>query len=370
MKRNPTDLLSVKEIVHHLFADVAAMIEQAKERVAMAVNAELTDLYWKIGTRIRHDILNKQRAPYGKRIVSSLGRQLKETYGSGYSEKNLRHMISVAAAFPDVQIVSALRRELDWTHLKTLSYIKDPVRREFYLELCRRERWSTRTLQERMQAMFYERTALSRKPEVLARKELEEVRSEGKLTPDVVFRDPYFLDFLGLKDTYSEKDLETAILRELERVLQELGSDFAFLDRQKRITIDGEDYYIDLLFYHRSMKRLVAIELKLGKFQAADKGQMELYLRWLDRYERREGEESPLGLILCAEKTAEHVELLQLEKSGIRVAQYLTQLPPKKLLLQRLRTAIQVAREQYAQRQIEGADGLDIPRTKVESKNK
>ena len=140
------------------------------------------------------------------------------------------------------------------------------------------------------------------------------------MTPDLTFRDPYLLGFIGLTDTYSERDLESAILKELERFLLEPGTDFTFVARQKRITIDNEDYYLDLLFYHRGMRCLVAIELKLGKFQAADKGQMEQYPRWLDRYEKREGEEMPPGLILCAEKSYEHVELLRLEGSGMDVA--------------------------------------------------
>ena len=171
------------------------------------------------------------------------------------------------------------------------------------------------------------------------------------MTPDLVFRDPYLLDFLGLSDTYSERDLESAILKELERFLLELGTDFSFVARQKRITIDNEDYYLDLLFYHRGMRCLVAIELKLGKFQAADKGQMELYLRWLDKYEKREHEEMPLGLILCAEKSCEHVELLRLEESGMHVAEYLTDLPPRRLLEAKLREAIRMAREQIAVRE-------------------
>ncbi len=174
------------------------------------------------------------------------------------------------------------------------------------------------------------------------------MRDEDRMSPDLTFRDPYLLDFLGLADTYSERDLEASILRELERFLLELGTDFTFVARQKRITIDSEDYYLDLLFYHRGMRRLVVIELKLGKFQAADKGQMELYLRWLDKYERREGEENPLGLILCAEKSAEHVELLQLENSGIRVAEYMTDLPTRAVLEARLHEAVRMAREQIA----------------------
>jgi predicted nuclease of restriction endonuclease-like (RecB) superfamily len=200
--------------------------------------------------------------------------------------------------------------------------------------------------------MLYERTGISRKPAELARKELVALRKEDRMTPDLVFRDPYFLDFLGLQDTFSEKDLESAILRSLEQFIIEFGNDFAFIARQKRITIDSDDYYIDLLFYHRGMQRLVAIDLKLGKFQAADKGQMELYLRWLDKYERRKGERNPLGLILCAGKSNEHVELLQLEKTGIRVAEYLAELPPKRLLIKKLHEAIRTAREGLARRQL------------------
>jgi predicted nuclease of restriction endonuclease-like (RecB) superfamily len=160
-------------------------------------------------------------------------------------------------------------------------------------------------------------------------------------------------DFLGLHDTFSEEDLERAILRELEAFLLELGEDFCFVARQKRVTVDREDYHLDLLFFHRRLRRLVAVELKLGKFQAADKGQMELYLRWLDRHDRRPGEGTPLGLILCAEKSAEHVELLQLEASGIRVAEYLTELPPRPVLEQKLHDAIAFARRRL------GADFAD-----------
>jgi predicted nuclease of restriction endonuclease-like (RecB) superfamily len=225
-----------------------------------------------------------------------------------------------------------------------LIYLDDPLKRDFYAEMGRVEHWSTRTLREKINGMLFERTALSKKPETLARQELAALRGEDRLTPDLVFRDPYFLDFLGLKDTYGERDLEAAILRELESFILELGAGFAFVARQKRITVDGEDYYLDLLFYHRALRRLVAIDLKLGRFQAADKGQMELYLRWLDRYERQAGEDSPLGLILCAGKSDEHVELLRLDETGIRVSAYLTELPPRKLLEKKLHEAIRAAR--------------------------
>ena len=193
--------------------------------------------------------------------------------------------------------------------------------------------------------MLFERTALSSKPEVLIRQELVELREEDRLSPDLVFRDPYLLGFLGLKDTYAERDLEAAILREMEAFILELGVGFAFLERQKRITVDGDDYYLDLLFFHRRLRRLVAIELKLGDFRPGDKGQMELYLRWLDKYERREDEETPIGLILCAGRKQETVRLLDLEASGIRVASYWTEALPREQLEGKLHQAVRLARE-------------------------
>lgn len=327
-----------------LIADLRKMIEESRQAVAQTVNTALVWLYWNIGRRIREDILKQKRAEYGERIVSAASRQLSGEYGKGFAEKSLRHMIRFAEAFPDEQIVSALGRQLTWTHFRMLIYLDDPLKRDFYAEMGRVEHWSTRTLREKINGMLFERTALSKKPETLARQELAALRGEDRLTPDLVFRDPYFLDFLGLKDTYGERDLEAAILRELESFILELGAGFAFVARQKRITVDGEDYYLDLLFYHRALRRLVAIDLKLGRFQAADKGQMELYLRWLDRYERQAGEDSPLGLILCAGKSDEHVELLRLDETGIRVSAYLTELPPRKLLEKKLHEAIRAAR--------------------------
>jgi predicted nuclease of restriction endonuclease-like (RecB) superfamily len=239
---------------------------------------------------------------------------------------------------------------LGWSHFVELIPIADQLKRDFYAEMCRVERWSVRTLRDRIQGMLYERTAIARKPEEQVRQEIALLRDEDQLTPDMVFRDPYVLDFLGLADTYSEKDLESGILRELEAFLLELGDGFTFVARQKPLTIDGTDYYLDLLFFHRRLRRLVCVDLKLGKFQAADKGQMELYLRWLEKHETLPGEETPLGLILCAEKSAEHVELLHLEGSGIRVAEYLTELPPRPLLERKLHEAIRTTRQQIAVR--------------------
>lgn len=332
----------------HLLGDIRSLIESAREQTARAVNIALVGLYWSIGKRIREDILHEKRAEYGQEIVSALARQLTLEYGRGFTEKSLRHMIRFAEVFPDEEIVSALRRELSWTHFKEILYLDDPLKRDFYAEMCRIERWSTRTLRHKINHMLFERTAVSKKPDQLIAQDIANLREEDKLTADLVFRDPYFLDFLGLTQPYVEKDVEQAILRELEAFILELGSDFAFVARQKRIQVDNEDYYLDLLFYHRRLRRLVAIDLKLGKFQAADKGQMGLYLRWLEKYDTRPGEDPPLGLILCADKSAEHVELLQLDKSGIRVAQYLTELPPRQLLEKKLHDAIRLARERLA----------------------
>jgi RecB family endonuclease NucS len=172
--------------------------------------------------------------------------------------------------------------------------------------------------------------------------------------PDLLhtFKDPYILDFLNLKNTYLEQDLEQAILRELETFILELGKGFAFMERQKRMIIDSADFYLDLLFYHRNLKRLVAIELKLGKFEASHKGQMELYLKWLSRYEKQEGENEPIGLILCAESNKEQVELLELHKDGIVVAEYLTQMPAKKELEKKLHQLLLEARERLQQNKI------------------
>jgi predicted nuclease of restriction endonuclease-like (RecB) superfamily len=239
---------------------------------------------------------------------------------------------------------------LSWSHFVEIIPLKDDLQRNFYAEMCRIERWSVRTLRKKIDDMLYERTAISNKPEELVKKELAALREEDRLTPDLVFRDPYFLDFLGLKDTFSEKDLETAILREMEGFILELGAGFSFVARQKRITVDNEDYYLDLLFFHRKLKRLIAIELKLGKFKAAYKGQMELYLRWLEKYEKEPGEETPLGLILCAGKASEQIELLQLHNSGIKVAEYMTELPERKLLEQKLHKAVEMARKRLEAR--------------------
>ncbi len=327
-----------------LLTDVREMILAAREQVAQTVNAGLAMHYWQVGARIRMDILQEKRAEYGREIIAGLGRQLVSEFGRGYGEKNLRRMMQFAESFPDQQIVAALLRQLGWTHFTMLIPIEDPLKRDFYAEMCRIERWNTRTLAKKIQSMLFERTALSKKPDKLIRKELAALKARDIVTPDLVFRDPYILDFLGLQDTYAEQDLEAAILREIETFILELGVGFCFVARQKPMQIDHKDYHLDLLFYHRKLRRLVAVDLKIGDLEAADKGQMDLYLAWLKRHECQPEEAAPLGMILCTGTTAEHVELLDLEKSGIHVASYWTKLLPKKELERKLHKAVQLAR--------------------------
>lgn len=329
---------------HRLFADIRHLIDAARQRVASVVNAELTQLYWHIGRRINSEILQGQRAEYGKQVIAELAKQLAAEFGKGWSERQLRYCLRVADIFPDAEILHTVCSQLSWSHLRLIIQIEDPLKRDFYLEICRLEHWGVRQLQERINSLLFERTAISKKPEDTIRKDLDLLRDQGQLSPDLTFRDPYVLDFLGLTDSYSEKDLESAILAELQRFIIELGSDFAFMARQKRISIDSRDYFIDLLFYHRRLRRLVAIDLKIGEFEAAFKGQMELYLRYLEKHEQMEGEATPIGLILCAGKNQEHVELLQLSQSNIHVADYLTQLPPRETLQAKLHQSIGLAR--------------------------
>jgi predicted nuclease of restriction endonuclease-like (RecB) superfamily len=329
-----------------IYDEILNLIKTSKHNLYTAVNTELVLLYWNIGKIIKEEIIKSDRAEYGKQIVDYVSKQLTLEFGRGFSRANLFRMIQFYETYTDKGIVSTLLRQLSWSHFLELIQIKDPLKRDFYTKMCVSEGWSVRTLKGRINSILFERTAISRKPEETIKNDLDLLEKENKMSVDLFFRDPYVLDFLNLKDTYSEKDIENAILAELEKFILEMGTNFAFLARQKRIVIDNEDYYIDLLFYHRKMKRLVVIELKLDKFKAADKGQIELYLRWLEKYEMNDGEESPLGIILCAEKSNESIELLQLDKSGIHVAQYLTELPPKEMFEKKLQDAVAKAKFQ------------------------
>jgi predicted nuclease of restriction endonuclease-like (RecB) superfamily len=334
-----------------LLRELRGLIEQSRQRVAQQVNTELVTLYWHIGERIGGEILKQERAEYGKQVLATLGRQLTFDYGRGFDRTALTRMVKFAELFPDWKIVATLSHKLGWSHFIELLPLDNELKRNFYAEMCGIEGWSVRTLRDKIKRMLFERTAIAKKPEDVAEQEVKLLQERGELTPDLVFRDPYLLDFLGLSGAYDEKDVETAILREMEQFLLELGTHFSFIARQKRILVGDNDYYLDLLFFHRRLKRLVAIELKLTSFKPEYKGQMELYLRWLDKYERCEGEETPVGLILCAGKSrTEEIELLALDESDIRVAEFITDELPKSVLASKLHEAIKHARQKLTDR--------------------
>ena len=331
-----------------LIQDLRQIIEQARGHVAATANYELTMMYWHIGERINHEVLGNQRAEYGKQIVASVSRQLQAEFGKkGFEERTIRRMMQFAQMFPDIQIVSPLVSKLSWSHFLIVMPLKDELQREFYLTMAASERWSKRTLQAKIDGMLFERTAISGKPDEFIKKELSTLRDDNVMSPDLVFKSPYFLEFTGLKGMYSERDLEESLLAHLEQFIIELGNGFSFVARQKRMIIDGEDFYLDLLFYHRRLHRLIAVDLKLGRFKAQYKGQMELYLRWLEKNEMEPGEESPLGLLLCTEGSEEQIELLQLDKSGIKVAQYLTELPSREVLQHQIQKSLEAAKARF-----------------------
>jgi len=323
-----------------LFQEVSQIIEEGKKQVVAQVNTTLTLVYWQVGFRINADILNNERATYGKEIVSQLAKALSEKYGRSFGVSNLRRMMQFAAVFADFQIVAPVARQLSWSHFIELIPLKEAARK-YYVMKAAEETWSRNELRRQIERKAFER------------KEIAQLQlTESSTDIQNSFKDPYFLDFLGLKEGYLENDLESVILKELEHFILELGKGFAFVERQKRLVLDGQDFYIDLLFYHRKLKRLVAIELKLGKFKPAHKGQMELYLKWLDKYEKQEDENSPIGLILCAEKSNEQIELLEMGKDGIMVAEYWTELPSKSLLEAKLHDALIEARARMAQKKL------------------
>jgi predicted nuclease of restriction endonuclease-like (RecB) superfamily len=335
----PTELKAKAQQIslasQQLFVDLQQLIINAKKQVNSQVNAALTLLYWQIGKQINNEILQQQRASYGQQIVKALSQKLSQEFGKGFNYSALTRMQKFYNAFSDETKVATLSQQLSWSHIVLLLPIKDSLAQEFYAQMSAAEHWSVRTLRNRIDSMLFERTALSSKPEELIQLELNKL-AEQKVTPDLLLKDPYLLDFLELKDHYLEKDLEDGILRELEQFLLELGSGFSFIARQHRVQIGQEDFYIDLLFYNRKLKRLVAIDLKLGNFKAAYKGQMELYLRYLAKHEQEPDELPPLGIILCASKDQEQIELLELGESGIHVGEYLTALPSKAQLQHKL----------------------------------
>ncbi|WP_172917919.1 PDDEXK nuclease domain-containing protein [Capnocytophaga canis] len=330
-----------KPLNKNLLSELSVLIENGRQQIVCYANSTLTLVFWQVGKRINEDVLNNERATYGKRIVPMIANELESKYGRNFTEKNIRRMMQFAEVFPDFQIVVTLSRQLSWSQFLVLIPLKNHEARMFYAELTANESLSVRDLRKQITAKAFERMQIAN---------LQVQQSE--IIPINTFKDPYLLDFLGLRSDYLEKDIETAILHKLESFILELGKGFAFVERQKRMIIDGEDFYLDLLFFHRKLKRLIAIELKIGKFQAKHKGQMELYLKWLNKYERQEGEEAPIGLILCAENSKEQVELLEIHKDGIMVAEYWTELPSKKQLEKKLHEAFIEAREQFENKEL------------------
>ncbi len=329
--------------------DLRRIIEQARGHVAATANYEQTMMYWHIGERINRDVLGNKRAEYGMKIVSQVATQLQYEYGKkGFEPRNIRRMMQFATLFPEEQIVAQLARKLFWSHFIEVLPLKDSLQRDFYITMAASGRWGRDRLRKEIDGMLFERTAISGKPDEFIKKELASLRDDDVMSPDLVFKSPYFLEFAGLKGMYSEKTLEDCLVAHLEQFIIELGNGFSFVARQKRMIIDGEDFKLDLLFYHRRLHRLIAIDLKLGRFKAEYKGQMELYLRWLEQNEVEPGEESPLGLLLCTEGSEEQIELLQLDKAGIKVAQYMTELPPREVLQHQIQKSLAAAKARLA----------------------
>ncbi len=300
--------------------------------------------YWHIGKRIQTQLLQGDRAEYGKQTIKHLSRQLTQDFGKGFTYSSLTRMVKFYEQFPDSAIVATLSQQLSWSHFVELIKINNSIKREFYAKMSSSENWPVRTLRERMDGMLFERSAIAKQPEQVIRQELSKLGNTDQASVNLFLKDPYLLNFLDLQDNFSEKDLENAILHNLEQFILELGSDFAFMARQKRLQIGSNDYYIDLLFYHRKLKRLVLIELKLGEFKAEYKGQVELYLKWLTKYEQHPDENSPIAILLCSSKDQEVIELMELEQDDIHISEYWLQLPPKELLQEKLHKAIDEAK--------------------------
>ncbi len=319
-----------------LFADVSLMVCGARERVTRTVNTQLTMLHWQVGNRIRSEILNYERAEYGERVIANLAERLTNEYGRGWSKESLLRMVRFACAYPTPEIVSSLMTQLTWTHFVQLISIENEHERRFYTKMALRNRWSVRQLRDQMRTSLYLRmhSGDPSEEEILTR--LDELPVGHPPCVESTFKDPYVLDFLNLPREYTESQLEQAVLDEIERFLMELGGGFCFVARQQRMRVGKSDYALDLLFFHRALRRLVAVELKLGPLRPEYKGQMELYLRWLNREMRAPEEEAPVGLLLCTESDPALVELLDLNSDDIHVSTYLTEHLPMAALRSRV----------------------------------
>jgi predicted nuclease of restriction endonuclease-like (RecB) superfamily len=335
--------------LHKLITTVIQLIENAKAKVTIHTNSVMVTLYWNVGNTINKEILGEKRAEYGEHVIAKMAVTLTELYGSGFDRPNIFRMLKFSRIFTE-EIGVTLSHQLSWSHIIKVMAINDELKREFYIEMCCLEKWGVRVLKQKIDSMFYERTAIAKQPEEIIKSELVKLK-QGKVgNPALYLQDPYVLSFLNSKNISTEFDLEQAILDELQAFIQEFGSDFCFVARQKRMSTEKNDRYLDLLFFHRGMRRLIAVELKLSSFQPEHIGQMEWYLKWLNKYERKLGEEQPLGIIICSDKDQEDIELLELDKTGIHVAQYITELPAKEVFQNKLKQAITLAKENYAKR--------------------
>ncbi len=343
-KQSSKELRAGMDVPAGIVQGIAEIVSEARKQTVVQVNSTLNMMYWRVGKYLIDELHYETYGQYGKSILQSIASQLTEMFGRGFTRTALVRMMNVAQVFTYDEMCATVSHTLTWSHLIELSTIDNQAKRLFYQKMCIEQRWSTRQLNRQQDAMLYERTLIAAKPEDEQIALIDNLEP-GELTPEMVLKSSYVVDFLGLHGYYSEKDLEDAILQQLEHFILELGQGFAFLERQKRISVDAVDYYIDLLFYHRELNRLVAIDLKLGKFKPEYKGQMELYLKYLDRYERKPHEESPIGLLLCSEGNTEQVELMMLDEDNIKVAQYLTELPDKQWFIDKLNRSIRIAQE-------------------------
>ena len=348
MNKQIVDTQIIGQISDHLYDGVTEIIDNSKKQVAVYVNAHSSMTFWNVGKYIIEDLNYQTYSAYGQKILATLSQRLMARYGKGFTYSALTRMMKVARIYNDPEMFATLSQTLTWSHFLELITIEDDTKRLFYQQMGIAEHWSVNQLRNKQDEMAYERSLLAVKPDDMMVKTLENI-SPHHMEPDVVLKSSYVLDFLGLSGYYSEEDLENAIAKQLESFILELGQGFAFLERQKRFTIDGTDYYLDLLFYHRRLKCLVAIDLKLGKFKPQYKGQMELYLKYLEKYEMQPDENKPVGLLLCSEGNTEHIELLMLDEDNIKVGQYLTCLPDKQWFIDKLNRSILIAKEYKTQ---------------------
>lgn len=322
-----------------VLAGIVELLETARRTAARAVNACMTTAYWEIGRRIvEHEQGGARRAEYGEALLKRLGADLTVRFGRGFAWRNLYQMRAFFLAYPDIlQTPSAkssatARFPLPWSHYVRLLSVENPLARRFYEAESLRGGWSVRQLDRQIATLFYERTALSRDKAAMLHKG-QKPRPPDAVPPAEEIKDPFVLEFLGLKDEYSESELEEALLRQLETFLLELGGDFAFVGRQRRLRVGDEWYRVDLLFFHRRLRCLVIIDLKIGPFTPADAGQMHFYLNYAREHWTRRGENPPVGLLLCAQKN-EAVARYALEglSNPVLAAEYRTTLPDETTL--------------------------------------